>query len=416
MTRQQTLTVRLAAMLIMVVVGAVAAQPAHAQFGSLKKKIKSKVEQRVDKKKQDADAKLDNAIERGLDKVECVATDKQCIDAAKADGKDVKLVEGSAAMKPGQGAWANYDFKPGEDVLFAEDFSSDEVGDFPRRLTLKKGNAEIVEWNGARYLSVPTFTTFEVPLPRTLPERFTVEFDYYAGEAEKHAYLPAVVFDPKDNPENPKTAHVEFDAVGKSGIVGPTESTTQIGDALRGKMYAVRIMADGAHTKVYINERRVANAPQANLARADKLVFYIPGWEGTPSMIGNFRIAAGGKQLYDALAANGRIAVHGILFDLGSDRIKPESTPVLKDIGEMLKAHADLKLKIEGHTDNVGSAQANQTLSQKRADSVRKYLVDSFGVDAARLQTEGLGASKPVASNDTAEGRQQNRRVELVRM
>ena len=80
----------------------------------------------------------------------------------------------------------------------------------------------------------------------------------------------------------------------------------------------------------------------------------------------------------------------------------------------MLKEHADLKLVIEGHTDNVGDAAANQALSEKRAAAVKAYLVGK-GVDASRLESKGLGATKPKVSNDTPEGRQTNRRVELVK-
>jgi outer membrane protein OmpA-like peptidoglycan-associated protein len=81
----------------------------------------------------------------------------------------------------------------------------------------------------------------------------------------------------------------------------------------------------------------------------------------------------------------------------------------------MLKSHSDLKLTIEGHTDNVGDAAANQALSDKRAAAVKAYLVEK-GIDASRLEAKGLGATKPKAGNDTAEGRQTNRRVELVKM
>lgn len=82
----------------------------------------------------------------------------------------------------------------------------------------------------------------------------------------------------------------------------------------------------------------------------------------------------------------------------------------------MLTEHADLKLAIEGHTDNVGSAATNQTLSEKRAEAVRQELISRYGVDAARLAAKGLGSTKPVGPNDTPEGRQNNRRVELVKM
>ena len=108
------------------------------------------------------------------------------------------------------------------------------------------------------------------------------------------------------------------------------------------------------------------------------------------------------------------MATHGILFDLNSDVIKPESTPTLKEIAAMLQEHPELSLVIEGHTDSVRAANANLALSGKRAAAVKKYLVDR-GIDADRLETKGLGATKPMANNSTAEGRQQNRRVELVK-
>ena len=81
----------------------------------------------------------------------------------------------------------------------------------------------------------------------------------------------------------------------------------------------------------------------------------------------------------------------------------------------MLTEHPELKLTIEGHTDNVGAAAANQTLSEKRAAAVKQVLSGQFAVDAGRLESKGLGASAPAGSNDTPEGRQSNRRVELVK-
>jgi outer membrane protein OmpA-like peptidoglycan-associated protein len=104
-----------------------------------------------------------------------------------------------------------------------------------------------------------------------------------------------------------------------------------------------------------------------------------------------------------------------LYFDTGSDRVRPESTPTLKEIATMLTEHPELKLTIEGHTDNVGAAAANQTLSEKRAAAVKQALVSQFAVDGGRLESKGLGATAPSGTNDTPEGRQANRRVELVK-
>lgn len=117
--------------------------------------------------------------------------------------------------------------------------------------------------------------------------------------------------------------------------------------------------------------------------------------------------------LADQLARSGSVALQGITFDTGKSNIRPESKTVLDQIAALLKQDATLRLEIQGHTDNAGAPTANLTLSQQRADAVRKYLVDSQGIAAARLTTAGFGDTKPVADNVTEEGRARNRRVEL---
>lgn len=121
------------------------------------------------------------------------------------------------------------------------------------------------------------------------------------------------------------------------------------------------------------------------------------------------------SQLEEELNAKGSVALHGILFDTGKATIKPESSAVLEQVGTLLKAQPALRLEIQGHTDNAGAKGANLKLSQDRAAAVKAYLVKTHGIDAARLTTTGLGDTKPVADNGTEDGRQQNRRVELVK-
>jgi len=116
------------------------------------------------------------------------------------------------------------------------------------------------------------------------------------------------------------------------------------------------------------------------------------------------------------LEAEGRVSTQGILFDTGSDRIKPESTPTLEQMGDMMASHPDLRIAIVGHTDAVGDDASNQSLSERRAASVRRYLVETYGIDQSRLEDRGKGETEAVANNDTPEGRQQNRRVELIKL
>jgi outer membrane protein OmpA-like peptidoglycan-associated protein len=102
-----------------------------------------------------------------------------------------------------------------------------------------------------------------------------------------------------------------------------------------------------------------------------------------------------------------------VLFDTGSATLKPGTREKLARVSGILLSHPELKLQVEGHTDSVGDEVYNQRLSENRADSVRSYLV-AQGIASSAVTTKGFGKSQPVASNDTAAGRQQNRRVELV--
>ena len=101
------------------------------------------------------------------------------------------------------------------------------------------------------------------------------------------------------------------------------------------------------------------------------------------------------------------------LFETGSSKLSGESKETLDAYAEYLEAHPSLKIHIEGHTDNVGKDSFNKWLSLKRADAVKAYLVTK-GIDKERINTVGYGSSRPVASNDTEEGRSQNRRTEIL--
>ena len=403
---------------------------AEAQFGKrLKDAVKRTAEDKVIQKTTEKESKaIDDAIEGGGDAAAAEETSGDAEASAGAGAGSAGAVSPeagtAAAAKPrkaGEGAFVNFDFVPGDRVLFYDDFSGDNVGDFPRRYEFEEGNAEVAEWEGSRWLRVSQSSKFAIVLPEALPERFTVEFDFVTNnKASGNWPILLNMSAAKDNWEsqgayNPQ---VRF-ATDEGGVyTGKIEAAGPANGDFQNSVVRARIMADGKYSKVYINGVRVGNGPNADLGRSNRIQFWVPAYDKTSenvTLVGPVRIAAGGKKLYDALAEKGRVATQGIYFDTGSDAIRQESAPTLKEIGTMLKEHPELKLTIEGHTDNAGKAESNQVLSEKRAAAVRQYLVDTFQVDGSRLEAKGLGQTKPVGSNDTAEGRQQNRRVELVK-
>jgi OOP family OmpA-OmpF porin len=112
---------------------------------------------------------------------------------------------------------------------------------------------------------------------------------------------------------------------------------------------------------------------------------------------------------------DGHMAVYGIYFDTGKSDIKPESAETLKEIATLLQKNPSLQIYVVGHTDNVGKFKDNMELSQKRAEAVVNELITKYKVSSTNLQAEGVGPLVPVATNDTKEGKELNRRVEIVK-
>ena len=394
--------------------------PADGSAQSILKRVKRSAENAV---ASSAERATTNAVN-------CALGDNACQEKAKSEGKTVAIdstathpaasadtvakaektekTEKTEALVPGKGAWANYDFVPGDRVLFADDFSKDNVGDFPRRLEFVGGNMEIVEWNSARWVSAGSRGDFIVPLPEVLPEKFTLEFSLtgWGNGMEIH------FVDPATNPGQNVNFAVKVGGIQRNGVTALGESRHDTSK----EVVTGRVMADGRYVKVFVDEVRVANVPTANLGRSNKIWFRLNGWDAThPRMVGNIRVTGGSKTMYDAIESAGRVATQGIYFDTGSDRIRPESSGTLKQIAGMLNEHAALRLTIEGHTDNVGNPASNQSLSENRARAVKDALVSLYGVSAERLESVGFGDTRPAGSNTTPEGRQNNRRVELVK-
>ena len=133
-----------------------------------------------------------------------------------------------------------------------------------------------------------------------------------------------------------------------------------------------------------------------------------------PKPMDDGQVLVNANRLRQALGSEGRMALYGLTFETGKAEIRPESKAQLAEMAQALKADAQWRVAIVGHTDTEGTVEGNLRLSQARAEAVVQALVREHGIAAARLDAKGVAAYAPVASNATPEGRALNRRVEMV--
>lgn len=406
------------AALVLAVAGASSSTSAQG-IGSLRKKAeeaKKKVQTAVDKKPS-ADTAAQKPAATPAASGASAATPSPTSSSPSASGD-------ASVAKPNAKVWDNYDFVPGNKVIFYTDFSEDKVGNFARGLKYRGGSAEIVERNDTKVLRATNNAEFLVPVGKKLPERFTLEVDIIApqsGVLNRALSFEGGATQLGDDASawiswNPQGAWIQGSSLNMSS--GGVKTPDEMVSVFAGNVTHIRVLMDGAYFKMYANERRLYNIPELAFKRDSVIRVSLGGAEedGMAVYITSIRVAESETDvLYDALAAKGRWVTQGILFATGKADVQPESRPVLKEIAKTLKEHADLKILIEGHTDNVGSSPSNLTLSDARAAAVKAALVSDFGVDGSRITTKGLGDTKPSVPNTTAAGRAQNRRVEVVK-
>jgi outer membrane protein OmpA-like peptidoglycan-associated protein len=170
-----------------------------------------------------------------------------------------------------------------------------------------------------------------------------------------------------------------------------------------------------------VNEEKILDIPRAFVSdqKYSWLIFELPFDMADPNdryFISNIKLAIGAPDTRHKLIEVGKFSTTGIKFDSGSDKLKPESYGILKEIATVLKENPEVKIKIIGHTDSDGKPEMNLELSKKRAISVKNALVKEFGIDEKRMETDGKGQTEPVDSNDTPAGKANNRRVEFVKL
>jgi len=170
--------------------------------------------------------------------------------------------------------------------------------------------------------------------------------------------------------------------------------------------------------RVYLNEDKTwdvikAFDPQAKL---NSFIFFIQLMGNWNYYVSNLRLAVGAPDTRKKILEQNKWVTHGILFDVNSATIKPESYGTLKEMANVLKDYPDLKVKIVGHTDADGADAANLDLSKRRAASVKAMLAKEFGIDESRMETDGKGESEPIDNNTTPAGKANNRRVEFIKI
>ena len=167
--------------------------------------------------------------------------------------------------------------------------------------------------------------------------------------------------------------------------------------------------------KVFFDEQRIANIPNLGTEPTGISIASKQCHDGKLSGIKNIRIATGAIKLYDRVVTDGKFVTNGIRFDSGKATLRPESMGVINQIYKMLSEHPDDKFSIAGHTDSDGNETTNLKLSEERAAAVKAALTEA-GISQDRLTTTGFGESQAVDTNDTPEGKANNRRVEFVKI
>jgi outer membrane protein OmpA-like peptidoglycan-associated protein len=415
---------------------------ADAQIKGVLDRMKQRA---IDKKNQKVNTTADNTVDSAFSKTEKTVKDASkeitTKDTTKKNKSDEEeLSQGSTEKKATSlKAYSKYDFVPGEKVIGFEDFSTGNIGDFPASWNTN-GSGEIVTIDGKqeRWLWLSKPGVFVPEFTDKYPEDFTFEFDLLHGTPFGGATLNFVMAEMQnmDNLQGWNTSSHTFKtgfyitSTGqKEGFVSTeirknmsSQSSNQIGTELMSDKYNpvhVSIWRQKERVRVYVNQEKVWDIPKAIAADAKLNAIFFPIIAADATIqfyIGNLRLAVGAPDTRKKMLEQNKWVTHGILFDVNSANIKPQSYGTLKEMANVLKEYPDLKVKIIGHTDANGSDASNLELSKKRAASVKVALSKEFGIDETRMETDGKGESEPIDKNDNPAGKANNRRVEFIKI
>lgn len=342
--------------------------------------------------------------------------------------------EAPANQKPKLVSTTQYDFVPGDMILYYEDFSQDAIGDFPALWTSNGGgevktvNIAPGNWfhmNGEDAVYCYTNTL-------DFPENFIIEFDIIPDNEYSHGIQFSLY---KDDPDEPKELNDDLYPgleglhirIKKNGWETRGYSNTNESDDFDGQASKNPVLTEQVnHVIMWVQKRRVRIYHQGakvldvptNLHPGTTFNrFRFSAWDSySYPMISNFRITTASPDTRSKLITEGKLVTYGITFDVNKADIKPESYATLKNIADVLTENAAVRVKITGHTDSDGDDALNLDLSKRRAESVKNELSGKFGIDASRMETEGAGEAVPLAPNDNPANKAQNRRVEFIKI
>jgi outer membrane protein OmpA-like peptidoglycan-associated protein len=401
---------------------------------SAQEPVKKKVKEKTEKK---ADEKIDKTLDKGFTKLEGLFKRKKKDDAKEPVKQEVKTTEQPGQVQSVQPKseeakalhasqpvlrWAQYDFVPGERIIFEDVHEQEENGEFPSRWDLHRGAAENATFDGSPVIFFRSSSTCIIPYLKNssedyLPDRFTLEFDVWFDKADYGAYYVRLYDDKNQSSLSLDALRIRMNEMhlGSSTVRYPGASSAGRGEHDRWRH--VSISFNKRSLKAYLDETRLLNIPNLGV---DPTGITICSDQFPASSIGkrfmkNVRLAEGAVKLYDRIMSDGKIVSNGIRFDVNQATLRPESMGVINEIYQMMVDHPDLKFSIEGHTDSDGETDFNLQLSLRRAETVRNTLTE-MGIDSERLSCKGFGETIPVASNNTPEGKATNRRVEFVKI
>ncbi|GLU53264.1 OmpA family protein [Dyadobacter frigoris] len=418
-----------------------------------------------------ANQKVNQTIDKGFDKVEegigsiFKKKDKkpkeepssgknEKPDNASNENENTRIAESETVAsvsteKPTLKSYSKFDFIPGEKVVAVEDFSQDAIGDFPAKWnTNSAGEVVTIAGTEGKWLMLGPEGVFYPEFVTKLPENFTLEFNlattsdfsYYSGFMRTvfaEVTNPAKNFSVWKGFDGDKQRGLELglhpkDAGGQQGIAnfnvfeGPAESIMKNEKSFPAfhvpehNVVKVSIWRQKSRLRLYVDDFKVWDLPKAfnTTTNYNFIAFSNQGYhvETDRYFISNIRLAVGAPDTRNKLITEGKFSTTGILFDVNSATIKPESYGVLKDIANVFTENPTVKVKVIGHTDSDGDDAGNLVLSKKRSESVKEALAKDFGIDKSRLETDGKGESIPVSPNTTAEGKANNRRVEFIKL